>query len=77
MYPNKAQLEVMYAERDAAINRLAGQSSVDVADLRSLDRLGRFKVAAELWASCTDEARSALLADEHPHVRSAAQIAQQ
>lgn len=75
MYPSPEQIAILYAERDAAIMRLAAKGTVDTSDLTALDRLGRFRVVVELWAVCTEAARAALLADQHPHVRSAACLA--
>jgi hypothetical protein len=68
-------IERLYAARDQYVERLQTQPVVTLADLAGLDRLGRFRVAAELWGSCTQSARSALLNDTHHHVRSAATLA--
>jgi hypothetical protein len=70
-----ADIERLYAARDQYVERLQTQPGVTLADLAGLDRLGRFRVAAELWGSCTQSARSALLSDEHHQVRSTAMIA--
>lgn len=76
MYPGREKLEEMYQARDKAVARLGAQAVITVANLSSLDRIGRFRVADELWSKCDPSARQALLHDEHAHVRSAAVISQ-
>lgn len=76
-FPSVAEIEEMYAERDKAIERLAAQASVEPSDLLALDRLGRFKVACDLWGKCSADTRAVLLNDAHAHVRSAAYISSQ
>ena len=71
----QADIERLYAARDQCVERLQAQPVVTVADLAGLDRLGKFRVAAELWGSCTQSARAVLLNDTHHHVRSAATLA--
>lgn len=73
--PSNDQLEAFYAQRDGEVAALGRKPVVRAEDLIPLDRLGRFKVANELWVKCDEEARHALLHDEHHHVRSAALLA--
>jgi hypothetical protein len=77
-YPTPAELEALYAEREHAVASLARKlSSISLADIDTLDRLGRGQVAADLWWRCDTEARQALLNDSHAHVRSTAVLANQ
>jgi len=71
-YPSPKELEVLYSERDARIDALSRCDQISTTDIQTLDRLGRFRVADELWLKCDQGAQSALLGDEHAHVRSAA-----
>ena len=69
-------VEVLYAIRNARVETLASQPEITQEDLVGLDRGGKFRVADELFGRCTRAAQSALLDDNHPHVRSAATLAQ-
>lgn len=73
-YPTPQQAQALYAARDAQIAGLQAAGRIEHNHLSNLDRIGRFRVATELWDCCTPEARQALLTDAHPHVRSAAAI---
>lgn len=73
--PGNAELEAFYDQRDAEVNALSEKGSVSAEDLLKLDRLGRFKVADELWAKCEAGAKESLLNDEHHSVRSTAALA--
>ena len=74
-YPSHEELEVLYAEREAAVAALGAKGRIEVADLTSLDRYGRCKVANEHWGICDASARHALLNDKHHFVRSCASLA--
>lgn len=74
-YPSPQELEVIYAERDAAVAALAAKGKIEAADLAPLDRLGRCKVANEHWGICDESARHALLNDMHHFVRACACLA--
>jgi hypothetical protein len=68
-------VESLYAERDMAIDFLRERPGpVTASDLVAFDRLGRARIAEELWARCDTSARNALLTDEHPQVRSVARL---
>lgn len=73
-YPSPQELKIIYAKREASIRRLRKKGEVSVDDLNDLDRLGRFRVADELWAWCSQSTKTALLGDAHAHVRSAASL---
>lgn len=74
-YPSPENLERIYAERRAQVQRLGEKPSISAGDIQALTRHGRIQVADELWATCDQDARQALLHDEHAHVRSTAEIA--
>jgi hypothetical protein len=74
-YPNREQLEALYAQREAGVAALALQDRITAADVRSLDRIGRCKVANEHWALCDEDARQALRDDSHHFVRACADLA--
>lgn len=78
-YPSPKEVQAIYDRRDRDLARLALRASsprgIDVGDLHALDRLGRVRVANELWGLCSEVARQALLTDEHAHVRSCAALA--
>lgn len=73
--PDNCQLEGFYAQREKEVASLSQKPVISVEDLVSLDRLGRFQVANELWGKCDQAARFSLLHDEHHYVRSAAALA--
>lgn len=73
--PGNVELEAFYERRDAEVQALSEKGSVSAEDLLKLDRLGRFKVANELWAKCDKGAKESLLNDEHHSVRSTAVLA--
>lgn len=74
-YPTTIELDQIYADREAALLALAEKDQITSANLTALDRAGRVRVANELWRKCDRSARTALINDEHPHVRSCAAIA--
>lgn len=81
LYPVKGSMpaelvDQLYSKREEEVARLAAQAVITVSDLSGLDRGARFAVADKLFARCNDEAKYALLHDNHPHVRSAATIAE-
>ena len=76
IYPSPKQIEAIYTQRDADVARLSESLVIEPADIAALDRLGRCKVANELWAKCSESTRSALRTDEHHFVRSCAALAQ-
>lgn len=70
-------VQELYARRDGEFDALATKGTINPSDLLRIDRLGRFRVACELWGKCSCDARAALFNDNHPYVRSAALIASQ
>ena len=80
-YPAKGSMprkvvHQLYWLRETEIKNLSQQESIGVSDLESLDRGARFGVASLLYTKCDAAARNALLHDEHPHVRSCAELSQ-
>lgn len=81
LYPVKGSMpaelvDQLYCKREEEVARLSSQAVITVSDLSGLDRGARFAVADKLFSRCNDEAKYALLHDNHPHVRSAATIAE-
>lgn len=75
MYPTPEVLAEIYRTRERRVEQLKALSSISSADLVGLDRLGRCRVANELWGRCLESARSELLNDSHHFVRSCALLA--
>ncbi len=74
-YPTMSELKALYAGREETMQALSAAGVIRVHDVAKLDRQGRFIVACDHWSYCDEVARGALLSDEHPHVRSAAKLA--
>jgi hypothetical protein len=72
---DEVQIARQYVLRDIFIDALKARGAVTLDDLAALCRLGRCRVASELWAACGEDVRAALLADEHHWVRSCARLA--
>jgi len=68
------QAQELMDARNRFVESLASRERVESSDLRQLDRLGRFRVADELWHLCPSEVRDELRQDAHHHVRAAAQL---
>lgn len=75
--PSPAEIQAIYDKREADVAALKAKGEVTAADLKTLDKGGRFHVANDLWAICTEGAQISLLNDEHAHVKSCAVISQQ
>lgn len=75
-HTTRAQDIEIYQERDRRISQLRKLSSIDVSDFKDIHRTGRFILADQYWNLLTDTAKYFLLHDEHPHVRSCAEISQ-
>ncbi|PWD01994.1 MULTISPECIES: hypothetical protein [Pseudomonas] len=73
--PSPQEAKVIYAEREARVDALASSGSITSADLKTLDRIGRCKVANDHWSICDEQARNALANDPHHFVRSCAALA--
>lgn len=71
----RCQVIRLYELRDAEVNALAEKDVITVSDIHALERGGRFRVAAEMFEKCDEQATLALLHDEHHGVRAAASIA--
>ena len=72
VYPSPDQIAAIHMARNVAIGQLRSKPSICLDDLSALDRCGRFTVAAELWAQCSNQVKDALLVDAHHFVRSTA-----
>jgi hypothetical protein len=73
--PSPKQDRATYATRDQFIASLQSVASIKPSHLTMTDRLGRFRIAGELWHKCDAATRNALLNDAHAHVRSCAKLA--
>jgi len=69
-----AQAQELMDARDRYIESLSNRRYVESTDLKQLDRIGRFRVAAELWHLCPIQVREELCQDAHHHVRAAAKL---
>ena len=67
----------LYALREKEVMELQQKGSIGAKDLAHLDRGARVAVASLLYAKCDTDARRSLLHDEHPHVRSCAELARE
>jgi hypothetical protein len=74
MIYNAVEIEAMYARREVLVSNLRTKELIDVLDLKDLDRLGRGQVADTLWERLSEGAKTELLCDVHPHVRSIARL---
>ena len=72
--PNREETEELYRLRDLEVEALAKKSVITVADIQTLEWGGRFKVANEHLDKCDEQARHALMHDQHHGVRSAAML---
>lgn len=70
----RMQAQELMDARNRFVESLASRGRVESSDLKQLDRLGRFRVANELWHLCPCEVRDELRQDAHHHVRAAAQL---
>ena len=70
--PNREETEELYRLRDLEVEALAKQSVITIADIQALEWGGRFKIANEHLDKCDEQARHALMHDQHHGVRSAA-----
>lgn len=70
--PNREETEELYRLRDLEVEALAKKSIITVDDIQALEWGGRFKIANEHLDKCDEQARHALVHDQHHGVRSAA-----
>jgi len=72
--PNEEETRELYRLRELEVEALARKSVITVADIQALEWGGRFAVANEHLDKCDDQARHALLHDQHHGVRAAASL---
>lgn len=72
--PNEEETRELYRLRELEVEALARKSVITVADIQTLEWGGRFAIANEHLDKCDDQARHALLHDQHHGVRAAASL---
>lgn len=72
--PNPEEAREVYRLRELEVGALSKQSVITVADIQTLEWGGRFAIANEHLDKCDEQARHALLHDQHHGVRSAASL---
>jgi hypothetical protein len=70
-YPPPSQAKELYRLRDLDVSELQTQPVITLADVQTLERQGRFRIANESFDKCDDEAKDALRNDTHHSVRAA------
>jgi len=70
-YPNPEDARKLYALRDIDVLDLQRKPTITLADLQTLERQGRFRIANESFDKCDAEAQGALRHDPHHGVRAA------
>lgn len=73
---NASNVAALYALGDAALAKLKAARRIEASDLAALDRRSRCIVASDLWGCCAQDARTALLTDEHHFVRACAKLSE-
>ena len=71
-YPNHDETRKLYALRDREVHDLQGELTITLADVQTLERQGRFRIANESFDRCDVAAQDALRHDPHHGVRAAA-----
>jgi hypothetical protein len=73
-YPNPEKARQLYALRDLDVldlQHLQRKPTITLADIQTLERQGRFRIANESFDKCDAEAQDALRHDPHHSVRAA------
>jgi len=70
-YPAPAEARELYRLRDLDVGDLQSKPTITAADVRTLERTGRFRVANESFDKCDAEAQQALRDDPYHGVRAA------
>jgi hypothetical protein len=70
-YPTPDEARQLYALRDQDVLDLQRKPTITLADVQSLERLGKFRIANESLDKCDTEAQDALRNDPYHGVRSA------
>jgi hypothetical protein len=72
--PNPDEAAELYRLREQDVQAIAAKPLITVADIQTLEWGGRFMIANEFFDKCDEQARYALLHDQHNGVRSAATL---
>lgn len=70
-YPNPEEARKLYGLRDLDVLDLQRKPTITLADVQTLERQGRFRIANESFDKCDVEAQDALRNDPHHGVRAA------
>lgn len=70
-YPSPQEAEKLYALRDLDVLDLQRKPTITLADVQTLERQGRFRIANESFDKCDADAQDALRHDPHHGVRAA------
>jgi hypothetical protein len=70
-YPAPSQAKELYMLRDLDVSDLQSKLVITLADVQTLERQGRFRIANESLNKCDAEAQDALRNDPHHSVRAA------
>lgn len=69
------KIEQMYSDQFQLVDNLVRMDSISASDLVELNRIGKYRLIDIAWGLLTQDARIALLNDEHHFVRASAQLA--
>lgn len=70
-YPAPSQAKELYMLRDLDVLELQRKPVITLADVQTLERQGRFRIANESLNKCDADAQDALRNDAHHSVRAA------
>lgn len=70
-YPAPGQAKELYRLRDLDVAEIQKKPVITLADVQTLERQGRFRIANESFDKCDAEAQDALRYDPHHGVRAA------
>lgn len=70
-YPAPGQAKELYRLRDLDVAEVQAKPVITLADVHTLERQGRFRIANESLDKCDAEAQEALRNDPHHGVRAA------
>lgn len=70
-YPSPEEATKLYALRDLEVLDLQRRPTITLADVQTLERQGRFRIANESFDKCDADAQDALRYDPHHGVRAA------
>jgi hypothetical protein len=70
-YPNPEKAKELYRLRDLDVADVQSKAVITLADVQTLERQGRFRIANESFDKCDADAQDALRHDPHHGVRAA------